>query len=166
MRRNYSAILLVLLAMLVLPGLMNAESANAESTSSIQINTPNGVIKLDSLKGKVIYLDFWASWCAPCKKSFPWLNEIQTKYEKQGFKVIAVNLDKDQELAKRFLKHHPAKFLIGYDPEGKIAIQLKVQGMPSSFLIDRKGNIVSSHVGFKEKNIKSLEAEIENLLSK
>lgn len=166
MKRNYSAILLVFLAMLVLPGIINAEPVKAESTSSIQINTSNGVIKLDSLKGQVVYLDFWASWCAPCKKSFPWLNQIHTKYGEQGFKVIAVNLDRDQELAKRFLKHHPARFEIGYDPEGKIASQLKVQGMPSSFLIDRKGNIVSSHVGFKEKNIKSLEAEIESLLSK
>ena len=166
MRRNYSAILLVFLAMLALPGLIYSDSANAESSSSIHLDTAKGVLKLDSLKGQVVYLDFWASWCAPCKKSFPWLNEIHAKYEKQGFKVVAVNLDKDKALAQKFLKHHPAKFVIGYDPEGKIASQLKVQGMPSSFLIDRKGNIVASHVGFKKKNIKSLEAEIEKLLSK
>ncbi len=147
--------------MLVFSGL-----SHAESSSPISINTPKGVLKLDSLKGQVVYLDFWASWCAPCKKSFPWLNDIQEKYANQGFKVVAINLDKEPELAKRFLQHHPADFLIGYDPEGNIASQLKVQGMPSSFLIDRKGNIVSSHVGFKEKNIKSMEEKIENLLNK
>lgn len=161
MRRNYSAILLVFLVVLVLSGI-----SRAESSSPISINTPDGVLKLDSLKGQVVYLDFWASWCAPCKKSFPWLNDIQKKYGKQGFKVVAINLDKDTELARRFLQHHPADFLIGYDSEGNIASQLKVQGMPSSFLIDRKGKIVSSHVGFKEKKIKSMETEIENLLNK
>jgi len=160
MRSNYSYIFLFFLALLVLPA-----TSNAQSISGIEIKTTNGMLSLDSYKGQVIYLDFWASWCVPCKKSFPWLNDLQKNYGKHDFKVIAVNLDKDRKLAERFLKHYPAEFLVGYDPEGKIASQLNVQGMPSSFLIDKKGNIISSHIGFKEKDIKSLEAKIKKLLS-
>lgn len=161
MKSNYSAILILFLALLGFSGI-----SNANSVRSIQINTGQGTISLDSYKGQVIYLDFWASWCTPCKKSFPWLNQIQKKYTNQGFKVIAVNLDKEPELAKRFLQQHPAEFVIGYDPEGKIASQLNVQGMPSSFLIDRNGNIVSSHIGFREKNASEMEAKLKKLLAK
>ena len=161
MKRNYSSFMLVFLVLLLTPSLSYSGSIN-----SIQVPTQNGTIGLDSLKGQVIYLDFWASWCAPCKKSFPWLNQMQSKYQAKGFKVIAVNLDKDQALAKKFLTNNPAKFEIGYDPEGGIASQLKVKGMPSSYLIDRNGNIVSSHVGFLEKDTGKMEKKIIELLSK
>jgi len=153
--------MLVFLVLLITPGLSYSGSIN-----SIQVPTQNGAIALDSLKGQVIYLDFWASWCAPCKKSFPWLNQMQSKYQSKGFKVIAVNLDKDQALARKFLINNPARFEIGYDPEGSIASQLKVKGMPSSFLIDRNGNIKSSHVGFLEKDTGEMEKKIIELLSK
>ena len=161
MRSNYSFIFLLFLTLLALP-----VTSNAKSIGSIQINTESGVVALSSYKGQVIYLDFWASWCAPCKKSFPWLNEIQKKYAKYNFRVIAVNLDKEPELAKRFLQNYPAAFLIGYDPEGNIASQFKVNGMPSSYLIDRSGNIVSTHIGFREKDTAALESKIKALLAR
>lgn len=117
-------------------------------------------------KGQVIYLDFWASWCAPCRKSFPWLNEMQAKYESQGLKVISVNLDAEREFADEFLQEIPADFAVVYDDIGATAKEFKVRGMPSSYLINRKGELVSRHVGFKIKKQPVYEQEIKDLLAK
>lgn len=114
--------------------------------------------------GKVVYLDFWASWCVPCRKSFPWMNTIQAKYASQGFKVISVNLDANYDLAQKFLQDNPASFSVIYDPKGKIAKHFAIQGMPSSMLIDRSGQIKYKHTGFFTKKINQYEAEIALLL--
>lgn len=115
-------------------------------------------------KGKVVYLDFWASWCGPCVRSFPWMNNIQAKYKDKGFTVISVNLDADKQLAAKFLVDNPATFDVIYDPKGKIAKHFKIQGMPSSMLIGRDGKIKSRHSGFFNKKIPEYQQEIEALL--
>jgi thiol-disulfide isomerase/thioredoxin len=115
-------------------------------------------------KGKVVYLDFWASWCGPCVRSFPWMNDIQIKYKNEGFTVISVNLDAEKPLAEKFLFNNPASFEVIYDPKGKIAMHFKIQGMPSSMLIGRDGKIKSSHTGFFNKKIPEYQQEIEALL--
>ena len=120
--------------------------------------------KLADLKGQVVYLDFWASWCGPCRKSFPWMNEIQAKYKDQGFTVVSINVDHDKTLADKFLQEMPANFSVIYDPKGKIAQQFKLKGMPSSYLIDRDGEIVSAHVGFVEKKKAIYEQAIKQLI--
>lgn len=121
--------------------------------------------KVTSLKGKVVYVDFWASWCVPCRKSFPWMNDIQNKYADKNFTVLSVNLDARSELAEKFLLEVPATFPIFYDPKGKVAKAFKLKGMPSSFIINKKGEIVSSHVGFTEKKKEKYQQEIESLLA-
>ena len=104
-------------------------------------------------KGKVVYLDFWASWCAPCRKSFPWMNELKNKFNSKQFVVVSVNLDADKTLADKFLSQLPANFPIIYDPQGNLASELQLKGMPSSFLINTEGKIVSAHMGLhKRKN--------------
>jgi thiol-disulfide isomerase/thioredoxin len=114
--------------------------------------------------GKVIYLDFWASWCGPCRKSFPWMNDMQKQYQEKGLVVLSVNLDEEKELATQFLKQTPAKFDIVYDASGDLARKFKLKGMPSSYLFDREGNLVSSHNGFNDKKKKLYEKEIQHLL--
>lgn len=141
-------------------------SAHADSVTSIPLKTNSGDIKLSEYKGKVIYLDFWASWCIPCRKSFPWMNEIQKRYGNKGFKVIAVNLDQEKDKAKAFLDKIPAHFTVAYDPEGVSATAFKVKGMPSTYLIDRNGKIVFSHIGFRKKEIPAMEQKIKQLLKK
>jgi thiol-disulfide isomerase/thioredoxin len=141
-------------------------SAYADSVFSLPLKTDSGQIKLSEYKGKVIYLDFWASWCIPCRKSFPWMNEIEKRYADKGFKVIAVNLDQEQDKAKDFLKKIPAQFTVAYDPEGVSATAFKVKGMPSTYLIDRNGKIVFSHIGFRKKEIPAMEEKIKQLLKK
>jgi len=116
-------------------------------------------------KGQVIYLDFWASWCGPCRKSFPWMNKISTKYQEQGFVVISVNLDADKTLAQDFLSKNTANFSVIYDPQGDIAQRLNIQGMPSSLIIDRQGKIQQAHTGFFTKKIKLYEAQLMALLA-
>jgi len=138
--------------------------ARAEQAPLFKLPTSHGSVSLDSLRGQVIYLDFWASWCDPCRKSFPWMNELQNKYSDQGLTIIAVNLDTKQESLDKFLTKHPAHFAVAFDPGGTVAGLYQIKGMPSSFLIDRQGNIVSSHIGFLEKDTKSLEERIADLL--
>lgn len=124
--------------------------------------------ELDSVisanKGKVIYLDFWASWCKPCRKSFPWMNEMQAKYGESGFVVLSVNLDAEKPFATDFLNEVPADFDVLYDPKGITARKLKVKGMPSSYLIDKNGQFVSAHRGFNDDKKVKYEQEIQTLL--
>ncbi|MFQ3193606.1 MAG: thiol-disulfide isomerase/thioredoxin [Colwellia sp.] len=120
---------------------------------------------ISSHKGKVIYLDFWASWCGPCRKSFPWMNNIQEKYQQQGLVIISVNVDNNKALADKFLAEIPANFTVFYDPKGKVARQFKLKGMPSSYIIDRSGKVISTHVGFSQSKKKKYEQELIALLN-
>ena len=115
-------------------------------------------------KGSVVYVDFWASWCGPCRKSFPWLNSIEKKYRDKGLVVIGINVDSDFEMAKRFLEKTPAKFALFSDPKGVLADKYKLIGMPSSFVLDRNGEVRHRHVGFKKSNIDAYEKSIVSLL--
>jgi cytochrome c biogenesis protein CcmG/thiol:disulfide interchange protein DsbE len=127
--------------------------------------TAQGEIELNKLQGQVVYLDFWASWCGPCRKSFPWMKAMQSRYGRDGLKVIAVNLDKKREQAEKFLEELQAQFTVAFDPEGKVAEQYQLVGMPTSFLIDRQGRIHSTHIGFREPDKGRMEAEIQALLT-
>ena len=120
---------------------------------------------ISSHKGKVIYLDFWASWCGPCRKSFPWMNNIQEKYQQQGLVIISVNVDNNKALADKFLAEIPANFTVFYDPKGKVARQFKLKGMPSSYIIDRSGKVISTHVGFSQSKKTKYEQELIALLN-
>ncbi len=121
-------------------------------------------MSLDQYKGKVVWLDFWASWCVPCRASFPWMNEMQKKYESSGFEVVAINLDKERPEVDRFLKHYPASFSILLDPTGKSALHYKVKGMPSSYILDKNGEVVEHHLGFKQDELAQYESKIQQYL--
>ena len=119
---------------------------------------------LEDNQGKVVYLDFWASWCSPCRKSFPWMNSMNTKHSDSGFVVISVNIDAEKQFADEFLAEIPANFAVIYDPEGLTARKLKVRGMPASYLFNREGKLVSRHNGFNEEKKVKFEQEILTLL--
>lgn len=120
---------------------------------------------LKGYKGQVVYLDFWASWCGPCRKSFPWLNNMQVTHGNTGFKIISINLDSNIELANKFLKENKVNFDVVFDTAGEIAQSYKIKGMPSSYLIDRDGYIKSTHVGFFSEKKDTYEQEIKRLLN-
>ncbi len=131
------------------------------------VNRPalNGDVSLENLQGKVVYLDFWASWCKPCKKSFPWMRDMKAAYKDKGFEVVAVNLDKERELADAFLKQVDVNFIVAFDESGDTAAEYKLRGMPSSYLIGRDGKLYASHIGFREKDKSKMEHAIKQLLN-
>lgn len=121
--------------------------------------------KIANLQGQVVYIDFWASWCIPCRQSFPWMNEMQAKYKAQGLKIITVNLDHKKALADEFLAEFPVNFDVIYDPKGKLAKKFKLKGMPNSFIVNKAGKLVSRHVGFNDEKKLQYEQEIKSLLA-
>lgn len=126
--------------------------------------TRNGVVSSDSLRGKVMLVDFWASWCGPCRQSFPWLKTLQERYAGKGLEIVAINLDKDRGAADAFLSQYAAPFTVAFDPSGKTAKAFHVWGMPSGFLVDPTGAILYSYVGFDPKDAGRVEARIEQAI--
>ena len=131
----------------------------------LELDTRNGVVSLQDLKGRVVYLDFWASWCKPCVKSFPWMQTMHTTYQNQGLEIVAVNLDKNRELAEAFLKKIKIEFTIAFDQKGDSAKLYELRGMPTSYLIGRDGKIYATHIGFREQDKPKLEQAIQQLLN-
>jgi len=157
----------VLIAGVVL-GLALAKSAQAASPGDVapafSLSGPQGPVSMADLKGKLVYLDFWASWCVPCRKSFPWMAEMQRKYSKEGFTVLAVNVDAKTDDANRFLSETPAGFPIAFDAKGETPKAYKIKGMPSSVLIGPDGKVLATHMGFKDEDRAALEAQITGAL--
>jgi thiol-disulfide isomerase/thioredoxin len=122
-------------------------------------------VDLDVLRGRVIYLDFWASWCAPCRESFPWMQEMKDAYEQQGLAVVAVNVDRNRKDAERFLASFHPTFDVRFDPNGEMAARFKVQGMPTSLVVDRHGVLRFTHIGFRPVDRAVYELQLRELLS-
>lgn len=125
----------------------------------------DALVDVDGLRGRVVYLDFWASWCGPCRQSFPWMQTMKSTYENRGLTVVAVNLDMDRAAADRFLTRFHPTFDVRFDPSGDLAEAYKIRGMPSSVLIDRHGVTRFTHVGFRPVDVRLYEAQVRELLA-
>ncbi|PKH01520.1 thioredoxin [Psychromonas sp. MB-3u-54] len=121
-------------------------------------------LDLGEYHNKVVYMDFWASWCGPCRQSFPWLNAMHDKYQDKGLVIIAVNLDQDSNKARQFIKAFPADFLLYSDPKGIKAQKYKITAMPSSYLFSGNGELANKHLGFKKSEVALYEQNIVKLL--
>jgi thiol-disulfide isomerase/thioredoxin len=122
-------------------------------------------LEFDSLRGRVVYVDFWASWCAPCRQSFPWMQTLNDTFERQGLTVVAVNLDRQRGDAERFLAAFRPSFDVRFDPQGTSAERFKVSGMPTSVIIDRKGAVRFTHIGFRPQDREIYEDQVRRLLA-
>jgi thiol-disulfide isomerase/thioredoxin len=120
---------------------------------------------LQQFKGKVVYVDFWASWCGSCAKSFPYLNALHTAHKDNGLQVIGINVDENVDDAKAFIVSHPAQFTVAADASKQCATGFAVEAMPSTFLIDKKGMIRYAHLGFRTGETKDLEDKVSQLLA-
>ncbi len=156
------------LKMMMLAALMAASSAQAleKGAPAPQFDLPglDGAIKLAKLQGKVVYVDFWASWCGPCRQSFPWMNEMQARYGGKGLQIVGVNVDAKSEDARQFLTTTPARFAIAFDPQGATPRSYGIKGMPSSVLIGPDGKVLLEHSGFREADRAELESKIQSAL--
>lgn len=125
----------------------------------------NDKVELAALAGKVVYVDFWASWCGPCRQSFPFMNEMLAKYRAQGLEIVAVNLDAKREDAERFLAQVPAQFTVAFDARGESARRFEVKGMPASFIVGRDGRVLAAHKGFKDEDRTDIDTRIAHALA-
>jgi cytochrome c biogenesis protein CcmG/thiol:disulfide interchange protein DsbE len=145
-------------------------SITSEITASRTVVVPlpvatDGRLDVSSFAGKVVYLDFWASWCEPCRKSFPWMNAMFDRYSGDGLVILAVNVDSDRERALAFLDDARPDFPIAWDEGKRVASAYDLEGMPSTFVFDREGTLRISHVGFRDRDRDTLEESIRELLA-
>jgi thiol-disulfide isomerase/thioredoxin len=156
---------LLFLLVLAIPSVGAAAKPRAPKIApSFQLPARAGTASLDSLRGHVVLVDFWASWCVPCRRSFPWMNGLQERYGSQGLTIVAINVDKDRAAADRFLAEHPASFTVAYDRKGETAEAFGVAAMPTSFLVARDGAIVHTQAGFDPHKTAAVESLIAGKL--
>lgn len=122
------------------------------------------LLNLEKYTGKVVFLDFWASWCPSCRKSLPWLDNLQSKYRGRGLEVLAVNLDSDFDAAQRAIKELGINLAVVFDPQGTTAESYQVKSMPSSFLLGPDGQVKAAFEGFRESKQSEIEQQIVDLL--
>jgi len=132
--------------------------------SAPELLQPSRSFALKGLQGNVVYVDFWASWCVPCRQSMPALDKLYHKYQDRGFRVVGVNKDVAAADAERFLQRVSVTFPLLYDGGDKVAQAFDVQAMPSGYLVDRKGVVRQVHRGFTADTAAALSGEIEALL--
>lgn len=138
--------------------------AGGDAAPALELEGPGGPVSLAALRGRVVYLDFWASWCPPCRQSFPWMDEQLARHGAAGLVVVAVNLDRQRAAAEQFLRAVPSRATIAFDPAGDSPRRFGARAMPSSFVIGRDGRVRLQHDGFREEDRVPLEAAITQAL--
>ena len=162
--RGYKLKVLGLAALLFFS--VQAGAKLSESDSLPELSTFQLSGELPDTKGKVILLDFWASWCAPCKASFPAMDELYLEYKDRGFVILAVSVDNTEKAYKKFATTSKVSFPLILDKEKKLVSTAEIEAMPTSFLIDKSGVIRSVHKGYQgKKTINNYREEIEALLA-
>jgi cytochrome c biogenesis protein CcmG/thiol:disulfide interchange protein DsbE len=131
---------------------------------SLPLLSENELISLSELEGKTVYIDFWASWCGPCRQSLPLYEVMNESLPQDKFRLVAINLDESREDALQFLKKHPVSYTVAFDPEGVSASAWNIRAMPSSFLVNPRGEIVKEWIGFQPSHIEEIEDEIRSLI--
>jgi cytochrome c biogenesis protein CcmG/thiol:disulfide interchange protein DsbE len=138
----------------------------AQPVPSVLLHRADGTaVRLEDFKGKVVLVDFWASWCVPCRASFPALDALYQRERDRGLEVFAINVDEQRKAADAFLAGRPHVMPVIFDPKGESALAFNVRGMPSSVLIDRTSHIRFTHMGYSTAVFDSYQHEIDLLLS-
>lgn len=144
---------------------LGVHPVHAELAPALNLPRADGqAVPVFDRNARLSYVDFWASWCGPCRKSFPWMNQLQARFAAQGLRIIAVNLDNKREDADRFLAELAPQFTVLFDPQGSSARAYKVKGMPSSMLVDAKGQLLWRHAGFAASDAALLESRVESAI--
>lgn len=165
MNRHITVLLCALLALAPLQTMSAAESQRAAPDCTLSSLDGTHQYALREFRGKVLYVDFWASWCTPCAQSFPFMNTLDHDLRDKGLQVIGINLDESPDDAKDFLAKLPAAFTLASDTTQQCAKDFGVQAMPSSYLIDRNGVIRYEHLGFRAGEAEQFRLLVEQLLA-
>lgn len=168
MRKTLTTFLAVIVLSLT-PILSRAGQLNEKATEFTLMGLDNRPVSLSQYKGKVVFLDFWASWCPPCKEELPELNSFLKRHGSEDVVGIAVNIDKNISNVTDFLSSMPAlspNLIVLLDPDSKVISSYKARAMPTSYMIDREGVIRHTHFGYTAKDPEKWEKEIGGLLKK
>jgi len=166
-RRRIAALVAVLAALsLAGPALAKAPPAAGLKAPHFALPTAHGMVDSDSLRGRIVYVDFWASWCDPCRRSFPWMADLHRRLGPHGLTIVAINLDKDRAAAETFLAAHPAPFTVAFDPAGRTAEAFQVPAMPTSFVLNRSGEILHAQAGFDPAKTAALDTLLKEACSR
>lgn len=151
---------------LILSTQINAAVSEGSQVPSFSLQTlqGGGSFNSSSLKGKVTLIDFFASWCIPCRGALPAYQKINDKFASQGFKVIAINIDKDAQAAMNFLKKYSVSYTILHDPDGKVAAEFGLPTMPSSYLVNKSGSVVKVYAGYHSGDASQIEGDVQKAL--
>lgn len=165
--RNRGASLL--LALLVIAALATPSQAVNLGDPVPNLEGPSlqgpGKLSIEDLRGKVVYVDFWASWCGPCATALPVLDGFRDEFSRDDFEVFAINVDSNPKQGKTFLKKRPVRYPSLSDPKGAYPTLFGVETMPTSFLVDRKGVIRKVHYGFRKGDIEEIRQSIRELVA-
>ncbi len=167
MRKITLASLMAVILMTVPPPI-GAGGALKPGQPAPDLRLPAGdgrIVSLADSRGRVVLVDFWASWCGPCQSSFPAIDGLYRQHHGRGFDVMAVNLDERRRDADAFLAGRPHDMPVVFDPQARSAEVFGLEGMPTSFLVGRDGRIRFVHIGFSAKTLESYRQEIEQLLA-
>jgi peroxiredoxin len=121
-------------------------------------------IRMRDLRGKVVIVDFWASWCQPCREEMPVLNRLYDRYKEQGLVVVGVSQDTRPQNARGFLRRTRVDFPIVIDDDHEVAGRYSPPRMPSSYIVDRRGVVRHVHEGFRSGDERTLEQQVRRLL--
>jgi peroxiredoxin len=141
-------------------------SPPGEAPPDFRLATPSGeAVTLSALRGSVVLLDFWATWCESCQDAFACYGELLERYQPQGFAVVAVSVDETEADLQRFLERQPPPFTVVWDEEQAVVASFAPEAMPASYLLDRAGSVRHHYLGFEAGSCSALETDLEGLLA-
>lgn len=161
------ALVLMLLTTFLLAGCNGEQRFEARKALDFSLPTLGGneTVSLSDYSGEVVYLTFWASWCVPCRQEMPYLAQLWERHYENGFRVIAINVDEDLQAARDFAAEQDVPFPLVRDEGRVLSKQYKVPGFPTHYLVDRRGRIRYSGLGFNLKDVAAVSQEVETLLA-
>jgi len=161
---NLRGCIFILLAALLLAGTVAAKEVSGPAPDFTLKSRGGENLKLSEFRGEVVMINFWASWCGPCRKEMPLLDQLYRRYHPMGFTILGVNVEEDSGDALRLLKEIPVTFPILFDRDNKVSEAYELVAMPSTVMVDRDGNMRFVHLGYLPGYEREYEAQIKALI--
>ncbi len=158
------AVRVAAISSLLIAGTAHADTSAGPAPDFTLKNENGSNMRLSEFRGEVVMINFWASWCAPCRQEMPLLDELYTQYQPMGFTILGVNVEEDSTKAKQLLKNIPVNFPVLFDNASDVSKLYNVVAMPSTVLVDRDGNIRYLHQGYKPGYEESYQQQVRELI--